>query len=60
MPAKAKELAERLAPLLTKANQAKLSRDEVRTLLASLAEKDRTIQRPIGTRPNNFTWRRPP
>jgi Cytochrome c554 and c-prime len=40
LPAQAEVLAIRLAPLLTKASQTKLSRDDIQTLLSSLAAKD--------------------
>ncbi len=46
VPAKANELAKRLAPLLTKAAQAKLSRDEMQALLQSLTEKGPTAADP--------------
>jgi hypothetical protein len=40
LPAQAKELAKRLAPMLTKASQTKLSQNDIQTLLSSLAEKE--------------------
>jgi hypothetical protein len=40
LPAQANALAKRLNPLLTKTSQTKLSKNEIQTLLSSLAEKE--------------------
>ncbi len=46
VPAQAKELAKRLAPLLAKTSQTKLSQNEIETLLSSLAETKPTDPAP--------------